>query len=89
MKEDAMGYRTVRHRDFTRGLRLNEFQPHHLSGYPSVVGLLAGEQEAGRLRVTPEAVFTNSEPLTPELRERLERRITAPCRPAKWARGCW
>jgi phenylacetate-CoA ligase len=53
--------------------RLNEFQPHHLSGYPSVVGLLAGEQESGRLRVTPEAVFTNSEPLTPELRERLER----------------
>jgi hypothetical protein len=26
--------------------RLNEFQPHHLSGYPSAVAQLAGEQEA-------------------------------------------
>jgi phenylacetate-CoA ligase len=53
--------------------RLNEFQPHHLSGYPSIMVPLADEQVAGRLRISPEAVFTNSEPLTEQVRERLER----------------
>jgi hypothetical protein len=37
------------------------------------MALLAEEQEAGRLRLQPEALFTNSEPLTPALRARLER----------------
>ncbi len=53
--------------------RLNDFQPHHLNAYPSAAALLANEQEAGRLSIAPEALFTNSEPLTPELRGRLER----------------
>jgi phenylacetate-coenzyme A ligase PaaK-like adenylate-forming protein len=51
---------------------LNDFQPNHLNGYPSVMALLAEEQVAGRLRVQPEAIFTNSEPLSPNLRARLE-----------------
>jgi phenylacetate-CoA ligase len=52
--------------------RLNDFQPHHLNAYPSAAALLAEEKLAGRLRVSPEAVFTNSEPLSTELRQRLE-----------------
>jgi phenylacetate-coenzyme A ligase PaaK-like adenylate-forming protein len=52
--------------------RLNEFQPHQLTAYPSAAARLAEEAEAGRLHVAPEALVTSSEPLTPELRERLE-----------------
>jgi phenylacetate-CoA ligase len=51
---------------------LNDFQPDHLNGYPSVIALLAEEQVAGRLQIRPEAIFTNSEPLSPTLRARLE-----------------
>ena len=52
--------------------RLNDFQPNHLNGYPSVIGLLAEEQLAGRLRLRLDALFTSSEPLSPALRARLE-----------------
>lgn len=52
--------------------RLNAFQPQALHGYPSIVALLAVEQQAGRLRIDPESVFTSSEPLSPTVRERLE-----------------
>jgi phenylacetate-CoA ligase len=52
--------------------RLNEFQPHHLSAYPSIAGPLANEQLAGRLRLRLRGLVTNSEPLSPELRKRLE-----------------
>ena len=52
--------------------RLNDFQPHHLNGYPSILGLLAEEQLAGRLRLRLEALFTSSEPLTPTMRARLK-----------------
>ena len=47
--------------------RLNDFQPNHLNGYPSVIGLLA-EELAGRLRLQLDALFTSSEPLSPALR---------------------
>lgn len=52
---------------------LNEFQPDFLNMYPSTAGPLADEQLAGRLRLRLRNVTTNSEPLTPALRERLER----------------
>jgi phenylacetate-CoA ligase len=52
--------------------RLNEFQPTHLSAYPSIAAQLAEEQLAGRLRLRLRGLMTNSEPLSPELRERLE-----------------
>jgi phenylacetate-CoA ligase len=52
--------------------RLNAFQPTHLSGYPSIIAGLADEQLAGRLRLRLESLTTNSEPLTPPLRERFE-----------------
>jgi phenylacetate-coenzyme A ligase PaaK-like adenylate-forming protein len=51
--------------------RLNAFQPQALYGYPSIVALLAVEQQAGRLRIAPESVFTSSEPLSPTVRERI------------------
>jgi phenylacetate-coenzyme A ligase PaaK-like adenylate-forming protein len=51
--------------------RLNDFQPTHLSAYPSIAGRLADEQLAGRLRVRLQGLMTNSEPLSPPLRERL------------------
>ncbi len=52
--------------------RLNDFQPQHLNGYPSIAARLADEQLAGRLRLRLEGIATSSEPLTPELRDRLE-----------------
>jgi phenylacetate-CoA ligase len=52
--------------------RLNEFQPNHLSAYPSIMARLADEQLAGRLRLDLETLTTNSEPLTPALRERFQ-----------------
>ena len=57
--------------ELVRGL--NEFQPQHLYTYPSIMGQLADEQRAGRLRIAPEALVTSSEPLSPGLRDRLER----------------
>lgn len=44
--------------------RLNDFRPDVLVGYASMLGLLAGEQRAGRLHVQPEAVLSASEVLT-------------------------
>jgi phenylacetate-CoA ligase len=52
--------------------RLNAFQPQAVYGYPSTMALLAVEQQAGRLRIDPESMFTSSEQLSPTLRERLE-----------------
>jgi phenylacetate-CoA ligase len=53
--------------------RLNEFQPRQLSAYPSIAAQLADEQLAGRLRLRLDGLTTNSEPLTPSIRERLQR----------------
>jgi phenylacetate-CoA ligase len=51
---------------------LNRFRPDFMNVYPSTAGLLADEQLAGRLRVSLRGLTTNSEPLTPALRKRLE-----------------
>jgi phenylacetate-coenzyme A ligase PaaK-like adenylate-forming protein len=50
---------------------LNEFRPDALVGYASMLRILAEEQSAGRLDVTPRAVLSASEVLTPETRERI------------------
>ena len=50
---------------------LNAYQPEALVGYPSVAGLLADEQLAGRLRIAPRAGAFGAEPLTPNLRRRI------------------
>jgi phenylacetate-coenzyme A ligase PaaK-like adenylate-forming protein len=44
--------------------RLDEWQPHTLSGFPSVLQRLAQEQLAGRLRIAPARVFPSGEVLT-------------------------
>ena len=51
---------------------LNDFRPDFMNVYPSTAGLLADEQVAGRLRLSLRGLTTNSEPLTAEMRGRLE-----------------
>lgn len=48
--------------------RLNDLQPPVLYGYASMLAVLAAEQRAGRLRVSPLAVTSTSETLFPEAR---------------------
>ncbi|MGC7098370.1 phenylacetate--CoA ligase family protein [Amycolatopsis lurida] len=43
--------------------RLNRFRPAVVTGYASVIALLAGEQQAGRLRIDPVLVLPGSEGL--------------------------
>ncbi len=50
---------------------LGAFQPESLVGYASMLRVLAVEQLAGRLRITPRAVMSASEVLTPDTRERI------------------
>jgi phenylacetate-CoA ligase len=52
--------------------RLNEFQPDSLVAYASMARVLAEEQVAGRLRISPRAVMCASEVLTPEAARRIE-----------------
>jgi phenylacetate-coenzyme A ligase PaaK-like adenylate-forming protein len=52
---------------------LNAFSPEALNAYPSIAGLLADEQLAGRLRISPGIVSTSSELCTAETTERIER----------------
>lgn len=52
--------------------RLNDWQPEALVAYASMVHILAEEQLAGRLRISPKFVFSASEVLTDEARRRAE-----------------
>lgn len=52
--------------------RLNAWHPEMLVAYPSMAGLLADEQRAGRLNIAPALVFTSAELLTDETRRRIE-----------------
>lgn len=49
--------------------KLNNFQPRSLVAYANMAKVLAQEQLAGRLSISPEAVFTSSEVLTGEARK--------------------
>src|SRR6266702_7184337 len=51
--------------------RLNAWQPEALIAYASMARILADEQLAGRLQITPRAVFTSSEVLTEQTRRRI------------------
>ena len=51
--------------------RLNAWQPEVLIAYASMARILADEQLAGHLQITPRAVFTSSEVLTEETRRRI------------------
>ena len=50
---------------------LNTYAPQILGGYPSILGLLAGEQLAGRLAIRPRLVFSGGETVTAGTRRRV------------------
>jgi putative adenylate-forming enzyme len=52
---------------------LNAWQPENLIAYASMARVLAEEQLAGRLRISPRAVMCSSEVLTEETAQRIER----------------
>jgi phenylacetate-CoA ligase len=52
--------------------RLNEWQPDALFPYPSIASTLAEEQRQGRLHIAPHSVFSSAEPLTSDMRRRIE-----------------
>jgi phenylacetate-CoA ligase len=57
---------------------LNRYQPTYLNVYPSVAMWLAGEQQAGRLRLSPQMLVTAAELRTPEMTRRLQDAFGAP-----------
>lgn len=59
---------------------LNTFRPALLASYPSMLDLLAREQEAGRLRIRPVLTSAGGETLTPEVRDRIEAAFGCPVR---------
>lgn len=52
--------------------RLNDWQPQVLATYASLAGILAHEQQAGRLQIAPRRVVSSAEVLTPSLCQRVE-----------------
>jgi len=56
---------------------LNDWQPENLIAYASMARVLAEEQLAGRLRISPRAVMCSSEVLTAEAAARIERAFGA------------
>lgn len=52
--------------------RLSAFRPDVVAGYASVLGLLAAEQQSGRLTISPRASFCSSEVLTDSTRRAIE-----------------
>ncbi|MGW5688872.1 phenylacetate--CoA ligase family protein [Nonomuraea sp. NPDC003754] len=67
---------------------LNEFRPALLLGYGSVLGMLAAEQEAGRLRIAPALVEPAGETLTGGDHERMARAFGAKVRDTYGASEC-
>ena len=51
---------------------LNEFKPAFLSGYPSVLALLAAERAAGRLRIAPALLWSGGETLAEATKKAIE-----------------
>ncbi len=51
---------------------LNKFRPEFLSSYPSLLSLLACEQQAGRLKINPEMVWTFGEVCTKEMNRNIK-----------------
>jgi len=59
---------------------LNRFRPAILGSYPTAMAVLAGEQEAGRLRIAPALALTGAEWLSPASRERISKAFRCPVR---------
>jgi putative adenylate-forming enzyme len=52
--------------------QLNEWQPALVAGYPSILDVLAKEQQQERLQITPRFICSGSEILTDGTRQRIE-----------------
>jgi phenylacetate-coenzyme A ligase PaaK-like adenylate-forming protein len=59
---------------------LNGFQPAVVGSYPTALAVLAGEQAAGRLRISPALVLSGAERLSPPLAERISASFRCPLR---------
>jgi phenylacetate-coenzyme A ligase PaaK-like adenylate-forming protein len=59
---------------------LNGFRPAILGSYPTAMAVLAGEQEAERLRIAPALALTGAEWLSPASRERISSSFRCPVR---------
>jgi phenylacetate-coenzyme A ligase PaaK-like adenylate-forming protein len=59
---------------------LNAFQPAVIGSYPTALSVLAGEQEAGRLRIRPALVLSGAERLSPGAAERIRESFRCPLR---------
>jgi putative adenylate-forming enzyme len=59
---------------------LNAFQPTILVAPPSMLAMLAGEQNAGRLKINPNPLISVAEVLEPQERDLLEQVFQAPVR---------
>jgi phenylacetate-CoA ligase len=57
---------------------LNDYDPHIIVGPPSLLGLLAGEHGARRLRIDPERLVSVAEVLEPQDRDYIESVFRAP-----------
>lgn len=57
---------------------LNRFQPHNLSGYGTILKVLAEAKERGELRINPVHVGNGGEPLLPEVKAYLEQVFKVP-----------
>ncbi|WP_233160099.1 phenylacetate--CoA ligase family protein [Pseudonocardia sp. MH-G8] len=67
---------------------LNRFQPAVIIGYASVIALLAGEQESGRLRIRPVLVQPGGETLAAGEYQRIARAFNATVRDGYAATEC-
>ena len=59
---------------------LNAFQPHTVTGYASVLTILADERRAGRLQITPRCLICSGDTLTPAQRASIESAFGQPVR---------
>lgn len=50
---------------------LTSFKPSMIAGFPSALGRIADERNAGRLVLQPALIMADGEPLTPEMRTKL------------------
>jgi phenylacetate-coenzyme A ligase PaaK-like adenylate-forming protein len=58
--------------------QLNDYQPEFLSSYPTMLSLLAAEQAARRLKISPTMLWAGGETLTPDARGNIERAFGCP-----------
>ncbi|MFI7444688.1 hypothetical protein [Nonomuraea indica] len=68
--------------------QLNRYAPSSLTGFSGMLGLLAAEQEAGRLHIRPGMIIAGGETLTAANRARIAAAFHAPVRSAYAATEC-